>query len=256
MRIFALYSIKGGVGKTATSVNLAYLSSFYGMRTILCDLDPQGSSTYYFRIRPAAKFGPKKFLRGGTKIERKIRGTDFHNLDLLPSSLSLRNLDIALDAGPRSKRRLKESLLTLKSDYEYMFLDCPPNITIVSENIFRAADHILVPFIPTTLSLVAFEKLLDFFDEEGLDSGRICAFFSMAEVRKRMHTDIMLKMLSEDRRFLRTAIPFLSDIERMGIERAPVVHSKPYSLAARRYRELWEEIKVKMKMNQTNNYRR
>jgi chromosome partitioning protein len=249
MRIFALYSIKGGVGKTATSVNLAYLSSFYGMRTILCDLDPQGSSTYYFRIQPARKFGPKKLLKGGAKIERKIRGTDFHNLDLLPSSLSLRNLDIALDAGPRSKRRLRDSLLTLENDYDYMFLDCPPNITIVSENVFRAADYIMIPFIPTTLSLVAFEKLQEFFDKEGLDGDRVHAFFSMAEARKRMHADIMAKMLSEDRRFLRTAIPFLSDIERMGIDRAPVVHSKPYSLAARRYRELWEEIKVTTKIN-------
>jgi cellulose biosynthesis protein BcsQ len=137
-----------------------------------------------------------------------------------------------------------------------MFLDCPPNITIVSENIFRAADHILVPFIPTTLSLVAFEKLLEFFNEEGLDGKHIHAFFSMAEVRKRMHTDIMGKMLSEDGRFLRTAIPFLSDIERMGIDRAPVVHSKPYSLAARRYRELWEEIRVKMKIHKPINFRR
>lgn len=242
MRVIAIYSIKGGVGKTASAVNLAYAASLQGIRTILCDLDPQGPATYYFRVRPARRFGPKKLITGGVKIEKKIRGTDFYNLDLLPSSMSHRNLDVVLGSVKRSRQRLRESLGSLAGQYECMILDCPPSITLVSENIFRAADYLIVPFIPTTLSLLSYGKLNDFFNDEGLDASRIRAFFSMTELRKRMHRDIMQQMSGNDWRFLRTVIPYMSDIERMGLYRAPVVSSKPNSLAAQRYLELWDKI--------------
>jgi cellulose biosynthesis protein BcsQ len=238
-----VYSIKGGVGKTAAAVNLAHAAGSEGNRTILCDLDPQGSATYYFRVRPAKKFGPGKLIAGGSRMEKKIRGTDYYNLDLLPASLSQRNLDIALDSVKRSKSRLRRSLSGLEDQYDYMILDCPPGITLVSENIFRAANRILVPFIPTTLSDLSYQKLIGFFEEKGGGGDKLNAFFSMVESRKRLHRDVMDRMAGEDPRFLSTVIPYMSDIERMGLLRAPVTGTKPYSLAARRYFELWGEIK-------------
>jgi cellulose biosynthesis protein BcsQ len=82
MKIISLYSIKGGVGKTAASVNLAYLSAKDGSQTLLCDLDPRGASSYYFRIKASKNFNTKRFLKGGKRIANNIKGTDYENLDI------------------------------------------------------------------------------------------------------------------------------------------------------------------------------
>ncbi|MDX9835850.1 MAG: AAA family ATPase, partial [Desulfobulbus sp.] len=145
MSIFAVYNIKGGVGKTAAAVNLAYLSSCQGRRTLLCDMDPQGLASYYFRIRPGNKFSGKKLLKGGHHIEKNIKATDFAGLDMLPADFSYRNIDLALDDCKESHQRLAKVLRPLQKEYEHIFLDCPPNITLLSENIFQVADYILVP---------------------------------------------------------------------------------------------------------------
>ena len=106
-------------------------------------------------------------------MERKIRGTNYRNLDLLLAGLSHRNLDLALASVKHSKRRLHTTLHSLEHDCDHVFLDCAPSIGLVSENIFGAADHIVVPFVPTTLSLVSYEKLLKFFDDQGMDSSSV-----------------------------------------------------------------------------------
>jgi len=103
MKTLALYSIKGGVGKTATAVNLAYLAANEGKSTLLCDLDAQGSASFYFRVRPSKKFSGRKFLKGGKPIEKAIKGSDYEGLDLLPASKSFRNLDLRLDDLKRSR---------------------------------------------------------------------------------------------------------------------------------------------------------
>ncbi len=175
--IYACYNIKGGVGKTAATVNLAYLSAVSGKQTLICDLDPQGSTTFYFRIRPGKKHSKKSLLEGGKKIDKNIRETDFENLHLLPADLSYRNLDLSLDDEKKSKKRLKSVLKPYQSMYDAVFLDCPPNITLLSENIFWAADCIIVPVIPTTLSHLTFGKLLEFFEVKKLESKKITAFF-------------------------------------------------------------------------------
>jgi len=167
MITISLYNIKGGVGKTASAVNLSYLAAQEKKRVLLCDLDPQSSATYYFRVKPKIKSGVKPFLKG-KKLEKSIKGTDYDFLDLLPADFSLRNMDIVLDNVKGSKLRLKEVLKSFKGEYDFIFLDCPPNITLVSENIFYASDIILVPVIPTTLSHRTFEKLLAFFKKENL----------------------------------------------------------------------------------------
>jgi len=239
----ALYSMKGGVGKTAAAVNLAHLASAGAYRTLICDLDPQGASSYYFRIKAARNFNSSKFIKGGRNIDENIKGTDYPNLDLLPSKLSYRNLDIALDEMKNSKFRLKRVFKGIEHEYDYLFLDCPPGISLVSENVFNAADFIFVPLIPTTLSVMTYEKLLDFFRRKELDDKKIYAFFSMVESKKSLHRELMDSIESGAKNILKAHIPYRSEIERMGVYREPVTAYLPHSESSRSYAELWEEMK-------------
>ena len=243
MSILALYNIKGGVGKTATSVNLAFLAAQEGAKTLLCDLDPQGSASFYFRTRAAKKFNSKRLIKGGNKIEKGIRGTDFDNLDILPADFSYRNLDIILDNLKNPKKRLTQILNPFRQEYKYIFLDCPPNITLLSENIFRAAQVLLIPIIPTTLSVVTFEKLLKFFIDKNLDQLKLYPFFSMVEKRKILHRKFMEDLSTQNPHILSNFIPYMSDIEKMGLYREPVAVFKSNSRAAGSYLRLWREVK-------------
>ena len=163
MKIFATYNIKGGVGKTTAAVNLAYLSAADGYRTLLWDLDPQGAASFLFRIKPRVKGGGKALIRGTKTLDDAIKGTDFDHLDLLPADFTYRNMDLLL-GGTNGKptRKLAVLLRPLAAEYDHVFLDCPPSISLVSENVMHAADVLVVPLIPTTLSVRTLDQLTEF----------------------------------------------------------------------------------------------
>ncbi len=241
MKTIALYSIKGGVGKTATAVNLSYLSALCSPPTLICDLDPQGASSFYFRITASKKFNSDKFLKGSKKIHNNIKATDFEHLDLLPSDFSYRNLDIELSDEKKPRKKLKKNLEELSEDYRFVFFDCPPNLTLLSESVFAASDIILVPMIPTTLSIRTYVQLKEFFETNNLDSSKIRAFFTMVEKRKKMHHDIIHEFRNTPG-FLSQTIPYNSEVEKMGIYRAPLNAVLPNSTAAKAYSDLWKEL--------------
>ena len=243
MAVIAIYNIKGGVGKTATSVNLAYMSAAAGKNTLLCDLDPQGSASYYFRVKARKKFSADKLLQGGRPVERSIRGTDYEQLDILPADFSFRNLDLSLNEMKKPEGRLSKILAPLHQEYDHLVLDCPPNITLLSENIFQAADILLIPFIPTTLSMLSFGKLLDFFKERKITREKIYVLFSMVEQKKKMHQEIMSRF-KDRKRVLNSFIPYVTDIEKMGIHRQPVPAFSPNSRAGKAYVGLWQELEA------------
>lgn len=246
MITFATYNIKGGVGKTASAINLAYLSAHEGARTLVWDLDPQGAATYYFRIRPKVKGGSKALLRGSRDLDDLIKGTDFDNLDLLPADFSYRNMDLALSNTKSPKSRILKLLRPLDELYDHLFLDCPPSISLLSENIVHAADVILMPMIPTTLSLRTMNQFMDFFGGNLFKRITYMPFFSMADRRKRLHRDIMENLLKERPYFLNNHIPYSTEVENMGLERAPVGSYSTNTQASLAYESLWQEIKERL----------
>jgi chromosome partitioning protein len=242
MTTLALYSNKGGVGKTATAVNLAYLAAQSGYYTLLVDLDPQGSATFYYRVRPKLKRRARGLVGSSKQLDNSIRATDYENLDLLPADFSHRNLDTTFDRQKRRKQRLDIALRPFQREYDLIILDCPPTINIVAENIFTVSDHLLVPLIPTTLSVRAHEQLMSFLVQEGRVAKPVSAFFSMVDGRKKLHSQIMTSFQAGFDGTLHNSIPFLSQIEQMGIRRQPVPAYAPRSRAALSYRALWLEI--------------
>jgi chromosome partitioning protein len=243
MKILATYNIKGGVGKTATAVNLSYLAAQDGLRVLLADLDPQAAATYLLRVRPRVKGGGKALIRGSREIDAAIKGTDFDNLDLLPADFTFRNLDLLLDSTKKPTQRLARLLRPLRACYDVVFLDCPPGISLLSESVLHAADMVLVPIIPTTLSLRTLDQLTDFIADFDGHRPQVLAFSSMIDRRKRLHKEIAERLPAERKDVAATAIPALSMIEQMAVRRAPVAAFAPRSAAARAYTQLWAEVR-------------
>ncbi len=243
MKILASYNIKGGVGKTATAVNLAWLAAREGARTLVWDLDPQGAASFYFRIEPKVKGGGKGLVKGKHELERLIKGTNYPNLDLLPADFSFRNLDLLLEEAKHPTKTLRKRLRELTGEYDYVFLDCPPSISLVSENIFRAADALLIPTIPTTLSLRTLKQLVEFCDEQALGV-ELLPFFSMVDLRKQLHRMIVEQPPQGMVAFLQSYIPYASDVERMGTARAAIGEFAGRSAAARAFEALWREVRA------------
>jgi chromosome partitioning protein len=245
-QVVALYNIKGGVGKTSAAVNLAWLAAAGGERTLLWDLDPQGAATYLLRIKPKVKGGVRKLVGGKTDAAALLKGTDNELLDLLPADFSYRNMDLELGDVKRPTKGLARVLAPLAADYEYVFLDCPPAISLASESIFGAADVLLVPLIPSPLSLRTFDQLNAFVAAEVSRPPRILAFFSMADGRKRLHREVIEELSAQHENVLTSVIPAAADVERMAVHRRVLAESMPRGRAALAYEALWSELRARL----------
>src|SRR5687768_5272775 len=186
MSVIAIYNMKGGVGKTTTAVNLSHLAAAAGQRVLLWDLDPQAASSFAFRIRPRVRGFGRKSLESVESLTAAIKATDYHNLDLLPADFAYRKLDRLLDRFGKPERVVTGLLARLRRDYDTVFLDCPAGFSLLTEGIFAAADTVLVPAIPTILSLRMVARLVKRADRADSPSD-LATVFSMVDRRKTLH---------------------------------------------------------------------
>jgi cellulose biosynthesis protein BcsQ len=240
MHTLSLYNLKGGVGKTASAVNFAYMAAKDGYRTLLWDLDPQGAASYYFKAAPK-KGVSKKIFTGDVTLDEAILDTDYEGLDIIPADLSARKLDLIIDGAGGSKKDLRKMLRDLDYAYDFVFIDCAPGFSLLADNIFTASDAVLMPVIPTTLSVRTYNMVREYLKDRDMPDKLAC-FFTMADLRKKMHANVISELLA-DKRFFEHYIPYLSDVEKMGTQCAPIGVFAKNSYAAVCYRALWQEVK-------------
>jgi cellulose biosynthesis protein BcsQ len=247
MEVIAVTNIKGGVGKTTTAVNLSYLCAASGRSTLLWDLDPQGAATYTLRGEPLEGASPKKLLGGKRQLPELILSTGYPSLDLLPADFSYRNFDVHLSERKRPTERLLKMSRPLREVYSALFLDCAPGISLMSENVLHAADAVVVPLLPTPLSIRMLTQLHDFIMGQGWVDLMLLPFFSMVDRRKSLHHDVITDTREQFPNMLATEVPYWSEIERMTLRRAPIPAFAPGSAAAQIYAALWGEVVARMR---------
>ncbi len=248
MKVVASYNLKGGVGKTTAAVNIAYLAAAAGHRTLLWDLDPQGAATYLFRVKPRVKGGGAKLVRGRRPIIDAVKATDYERLDLLPADFTYRMMDIDLNERPKPNKTLRRLLSPLRHEYDLVVLDTPPSLSLVSENVLQASDLVLVPLIPTVLSVRTFDQLADFVRDLKGRKPKLRGYFSMLDRRRRLHTDILAELPVDRKDVSRVAIPAASAVEQMSVRRMPLLAFAPTSPAATAFEELWSEVARQLKL--------
>jgi cellulose biosynthesis protein BcsQ len=171
-----------------------------------------------------------------------VKGTDLEGLDLLPADFSYRNLDIALDQSKRPLAGVARVLEPLAEHYDVAILDCPPSISLVSENVFTAADALLVPLVPSTLSVRTFEQLQAFLAGGPQPAPDVVAFLSMVDRRRKLHRELAESLPEALPGVAHAGIPVASAVELMGVARVPLVVNHPRSPASLAYAALWAEI--------------
>lgn len=246
--VLAVFSLKGGVGKTTTAVSLAYLAAEQGRQVLLWDLDPQGAASYCLRIRPKVKGAAGSVVAGGKDLGPHIKETDTQGLDLMPADFSYRKLDAMLARQKRPRRllgrALEELVKTRLDGYDLVVLDCPPGPSLVSDSVLRMADLVVVPMIPTPLSLRAQTQLEAYCRRAGLSARQILTFFMMVDRRKALHRQTLQSWAGA--RGTAVEVPYSALVESMALRREPYPQFGGEAPPAKAMRALWEQAQLRL----------
>ena len=238
--IIAVYSMKGGVGKSSLAVNLAHCAATGGAKTLIWDVDAQGAASFLLGQDGFEPHGPKAKRIFSNKVDAAevIEPTLYAGLDLIAADLSLRHIDRTLGDGDKPNR-LRKLLQALAPDYDRIILDCPPGLGELSDQIFRAAELIVVPLVPAPLALRTLEQVREHLAaEHGKKPPALLPVFSMVDKRKNLHREICAQHGDWP------CVPMASVVERMAVEQAPLSAYAGKTAAAKAVAGVWRAVEV------------
>ena len=160
-KIISVANQKGGVGKTTTTVNLSTILAKKGKKVLLIDTDPQGNATSGLGVSKDVELSVYDILIGDTEFDETLQETAIKNLKVCPSNISLAGAEVQLVSMMSREQRLKTKLDKIKDQYDYILIDCPPSLGLVTLNAFTAADSVLIPVQCEYFALEGLGQLLN-----------------------------------------------------------------------------------------------
>lgn len=254
MKKIALYNIKGGVGKSTTSVNLACLMAKKGLSVLIWDLDPQGGSSYFFEKTNSNNHSFAKLFGDNLSVYDVISTSGSYQIDIISndaffSDQFLNSASKLTALNYTNGMQIKDTLKAVEDDYDFCILDCPPGKSLLHDNIFNAADLMLIPNVPSPLSVYCFKMLLQYVQTQYGHCRKVAGFYNMVQLQKKMHRHYVQEEELFPGNMLQSHIPFYSEIEAINFNRQSLFHQIKNGKTVMFFEQLFMDICKKLQLD-------